>query len=217
MNAARLMSWYENLLERFGPQGWWPGRTRFEIAVGAILTQNTAWTNVERAIRNLRSAGALSFRGMSAVPDRRLTGLIRPAGYYNQKAGKLRAFQAWLRSRDRGGSVKRALRGPLEEVRSSLLGIKGVGPETADSILLYAGNRPVFVIDAYTRRVLERHGLAGGGALYDELRELFEQNLPRRVRVYNEFHALFVRLCKRHCSKRSPDCGECPLRADLRR
>jgi endonuclease-3 related protein len=204
-------------LAAFGRQGWWPGRTRFEIAVGAILTQNTAWSNVERAIRALRAAGALSFRGMRALPDRRLAALIRPSGYFNQKVEKLRAFLAWLVGRDRGGSVKRALRGPLEEVRQSLLGVKGIGPETADSILLYAGDRPVFVIDAYTRRVLERHGLASGGEDCEGLRELFERNLPRSVPLYNEFHALFVRLCKEHCAKREPRCAGCPLAADLSR
>jgi endonuclease-3 related protein len=214
--ATRLRLWHEALLERFGLQGWWPGRTRFEIAVGAILTQNTAWSNVERAIRALRDAGALSFRGMRALSDRELTALIRPSGYFNQKAKKLRAFLAWLAARDRGGSVKRALRGPLAEIRASLLSVKGIGPETADSILLYAGDRPVFVIDAYTRRVLERHRLASPRAGYEELRALFERDLPRSVPLYNEFHALFVRVCKERCAKRRPRCDGCPLETDLR-
>ena len=213
----RLVSWYEALLERFGPQGWWPGRTPFEVAVGAILTQNTAWSNVERAIRALRAAGALSFSGMRALPERRLAALIRPSGYFNQKAKKLRAFLKWLAARDSRGSVRRALRGPLDEVRASLLGVRGVGPETADSILLYAGERAVFVIDAYTRRVLERHGLAGGGESYADLRALFERHLPAGVPIYNEYHALLVRLCKEHCAKRRPACAGCPLEADRRR
>ncbi len=215
--AARLKRWYRTLLAAFGPQGWWPGQTRFEIAVGAILTQNTAWTNVEKAILNLRTAGALSFRGMRSTGAGKLAGLIRPSGYFNQKARKLNAFMVWLAARDTGGSLKRALRGPLDEVRASLLSVKGIGPETANSILLYAGDRPSFVIDAYTRRVLERHGLARPKDAYDDLRARFEQSLPREVLVYNEYHALFVRVCKEHCSKRSPKCEKCPLQADLRR
>ncbi len=215
--ARRLKEIYRALLRRFGPQGWWPGRTRFEVAVGAILAQNTAWSNVERAVRNLRNAGALSFRGMRARSDKRLAQLIRPSGYFNQKAKKLRAFLAWLESRDKGGSVKRALSGELDEVRASLLSVKGIGPETADSMLLYAGDRPVFVIDAYTRRALERHGLAAPRAGYEELRALFERNLPRRASLYNEYHALFVRLAKEHCAKRAPCCAGCPLESDLRR
>ncbi|MHC4917532.1 MAG: endonuclease III domain-containing protein [Planctomycetota bacterium] len=215
--SVRLRRWYEALLGRFGRQGWWPGRTPFEVAVGAILTQNTAWSNVERAIRALRAAGALSFRGMRALPERRLARLIRPSGYFNQKARKLRALLDWLAERDSRGSVRRALRGPLDEVRGSLLDVRGVGPETADSILLYAGERPVFVVDAYTRRVLERHGLAAGGEPYETVRALFEDHLPRSVPIYNEYHALLVRLCKEHCAKRLPACAGCPLETDLRR
>jgi len=212
--SRRLNSIYRRLHARFGPQGWWPGRTRFEIAAGAVLTQNTAWSNVEKAIANLRKAGALSVRGMRRLSERRLAGLVRPSGYFNQKAKKLRALLDWLASRDRGGSVKRALAGPLAEVRASLLSVSGVGPETADSILLYAGGRPVFVIDAYTRRALERHGLAAPGASYEELRALFESSLPRSVSLYNEYHALFVRLGKEHCAKRAPRCAGCPLERD---
>ncbi|HOX07926.1 MAG TPA: endonuclease III domain-containing protein [Planctomycetota bacterium] len=205
--------WYRQLLKSYGRQGWWPGETPFEVAVGAILAQNTAWTNVEKAIANLRRAGALSFRGMRRLPERKLAALIRPSGYYNQKAKKLRAFLAWLEERGgKAGSVKRALAGPLGEVRASLLGVHGVGPETADSILLYAGDRPVFVIDAYTRRVLARHGLpSAAGAPYEELRAIFERSLPRSTPLYNEFHALFVRLAKERCAKRAPRCEGCPL------
>jgi endonuclease-3 related protein len=217
-SAVRLRSWFRRLLAAFGPQGWWPGRTPFEVAVGAILTQNTAWTNVQKAIARLRSAGALSFRGMGRLPERQLAALIRPSGYYNQKARKLRAFLGWLRERGgAAGSVRRALAGPLEEVRASLLAVHGVGPETADSILLYAGGRAVFVIDAYTRRVLERHRLARGGERYPELRGRFERSLPRRAGLYNEFHALLVRLGKERCRKRGPVCAGCPLASDRRR
>jgi endonuclease-3 related protein len=219
LHAARLLQWYEALLVRFGPQGWWPGRTPFEVAVGAILTQNTAWTNVEKAIRNLRLAGALSFRGMSRLPERRLAELVRPSGYFNQKARKLRAFLAWLREHGgAAGSLRRALSGPLEEVRASLLGVHGIGPETADSILLYPGGRAVFVIDAYTRRVLARHGLPGAAAAgYEKLRRLFERGLPGKAQLYNEFHALLVRLAKERCRKRAPLCAGCPLESDGRR
>jgi endonuclease-3 related protein len=205
--------WYRLLLAHYGPQGWWPGDTPFEIAVGAILTQNTAWSNVEKAIANLRRAGALSFRGMTRLAGRRLAALIRPSGYFNQKAKKLRAFLAWLEARGgASGSVKRALAGPLDEVRESLLAVHGVGPETADSILLYAGERPVFVIDAYTRRVLWRHGMPRAlAADYEALRAHFESRLPRSVPLYNEFHALFVRVGKERCAKRLPRCAGCPL------
>jgi len=214
LHPSALPRWYRRLLAVYGPQGWWPGRTPFEVAVGAILTQNTAWTNVEKAIANLKAAGALSFRGMKRLPERTLAALIRPSGYFNQKAKKLRAFLAWLEARGgKSGSVRRALAGPLGEVRESLLAVHGVGPETADSILLYAGDRPVFVIDAYTRRVLSRHGMPRAtDAPYDELRALFESGLPRSVRLYNEFHALLVRLGKERCRKRGPRCAECLLR-----
>ena len=211
------MSIYRRLYRRFGPQFWWPGETPFEVAVGAILTQNTAWTNVEKAIARLKRAGALSFGGMRRLPEKRLAELVRPSGYYNQKARKLRAFLSWLAMRGgKAGSLKRALHGPLAELRESLLEVHGIGPETADSILLYAGNRQVFVIDAYTRRVLCRHGLAGEDAGYEKLRALFEASLPRSARLYNEFHALFVRVAKECCDRRGacrPDCplAPCPL------
>ena len=204
---------YTRLFAAYGPQGWWPGETPFEIAVGAVLTQNTAWANVEKAIANLKRAGALSFRGMSRLSERRLARLIRPSGYYNQKAKKLRALLVWLEARGgASGSVKRALAGPLAEVRESLLEVHGVGPETADSILLYAGSRPVFVIDAYTRRILAHHGVPIAlTADYEELRALFESSLPRRAPLYNKFHALFVRVGKERCAARGPRCPGCPL------
>jgi len=216
--SRRLSDLYRRLHARFGPQGWWPGRTPFEVAVGAILTQNAAWTNVEKAIANLRRARALSFRGMRALSERRLAGLVRPSGYYNQKARKLRRFLEWLAGRGGpAGSLKRALAGPIEEVRASLLSVNGIGPETADSVLLYAGGRPVFVIDAYTRRVLARHGLAGPDEPYEALRARFERNLPASAGLYNEYHALLVRVGKEFCRKRDPRCGDCPLAPDLER
>jgi endonuclease-3 related protein len=216
--AERLDRMYGRLLKAFGPQGWWPGQTPFEVSVGAILTQNTAWSNVEKAIANLRRAGALSFRGMRRLSESGLAALVRPSGYYNQKARKLRAFLEWLALHGgASGSLRRALTGPLAAVRESLLSVHGIGPETADSILLYAGHRPVFVIDAYTRRVLARHGLAAGDEPYEELRALFEKGLPPDVRLYNEFHALLVRLAKERCRKRGPLCPGCPLEPDRRR
>ena len=213
LTAERLARMYTRLFAAYGPQGWWPGDTPFEVAVGAVLTQNTAWVNVEKAIRNLKKAGALSFRGMKRLSERRLARLIRPSGYFNQKARKLRALLAWLEARGgASGSVRRALAGPLAEVRASLLAVHGIGPETADSILLYAGGRPVFVIDAYTRRALARHGLPRAiSADYEELRARFESSLPRRVPLYNEFHALFVRVGKERCAAREPRCPQCPL------
>jgi len=187
LSANLAMRMYRRLLAAYGPQGWWPGDTPFEVAIGAILTQNTAWVNVEKAIANLKRAGALSFRGMRRLSERRLARLIRPSGYFNQKAKKLRALLAWLEARGgASGSVRRALAGPLAEVRESLLEVHGIGPETADSILLYAAGRPVFVIDAYTRRALSRHGMPGAiAADYEELRARFESSLPRSVPLYN--------------------------------
>jgi len=206
LHPSALPRWYRRLLAAYGPQGWWPGRTPFEVAVGAILTQNTAWTNVEKAIANLRRAGALSFRGMKRLPERKLAALIRPSGYFNQKAKKLRAFLAWLETRGgKAGSVRHALAGPLGEVRESLLAVHGIGPETADSILLYAAGKPSFVIDAYTRRIAARLGLAKEGATYDDLKRLYEAALPADAALFNEFHALLVQHGKVACRK-TPRC-----------
>jgi endonuclease-3 related protein len=188
------------------------------VAIGAILTQNTAWTNVEKAIANLKSCSGLSFKGLQRMSDRQLSRAIRPSGYYNQKTIKLRAFLEWLIEHGgRSGSLKRALSGPLDEVRGSLLSVKGIGPETADSILLYAGDRLTFVVDAYTRRILGRHSICRPDSPYEELRALLQGCLPRKLQVYNEFHALLVRLAKDHCSKRSPRCDGCPLAEDPER
>jgi endonuclease-3 related protein len=202
---------FRRLFDAFGPQGWWPAATPFEVAVGAILTQNTAWGNVERAIANLREAGALEARAMLALPPERLAALIRPAGYFRVKAVRLRSFLRWLAARH-GGSLAPLERGALAGHRRELLAVHGVGPETADAILLYAAGRPVFVVDAYTRRVFSRHGLAPPGAGYAELQALFAARLPRRPRLFNEYHALIVRLGKEFCRPREPRCGACPLR-----
>lgn len=198
---------YEALLARFGPQHWWPGDSPLEIAVGAVLTQNTAWTNVERAIANLKAKRLLDLDRLAALPPSRLAPLIRSAGFHNLKARRLHALLGWLR--DSGGFAGlRLIR--TGELRRRLLAINGIGPETADSILLYALGRPSFVIDAYTRRILHRYGLIKGNEPYDELKALFERSLPRSARRYNEYHALIVRLAKTHC-RATPVCTGCPL------
>jgi len=203
------------LLRRYGPQHWWPADTPFEVIVGAILTQSTAWTNVEKAIANLKRAGMLSARGLEALPEADLARLIRPSGYYNQKAKKLKVFLEYLRRRHRG-SLARMFRLPASQLRGELLELHGIGEETADSILLYAGGRPAFVVDAYTRRIARRHGLIEASssrhpASYHDIQALFERHLPRRAAVYNEFHALLVETGKRHCFRRDPQCAGCPL------
>jgi len=206
---------YQLLLDRFGPQHWWPGETPFEVAVGAILTQNTSWTNVEKAITNLKRARRLSTRGIGSLSEKELAGLIRPSGYFNQKSRRLKDFVDYLETQYRGSMAVMARYG-LAELRHELLALNGIGPETADSILLYALNKPVFVIDAYTKRVLARHGCVDEGATYHQVQELFHTHLAADVSLYNEYHALFVRLCKDHCSKRTPACSGCPLES-LRR
>jgi len=205
-----LRKFYRALFKQFGPQHWWPGETPFEIVIGAILTQNTAWTNVEKAIHNLKRAGALSVEGMEALPEKRLAALIRPSGYYNQKAKKLKAFLRRLREHH-GGSLDRMFRLPTEQLRQELLEIHGIGEETADSILLYGGAHPIFVVDAYTRRILLRHGLVAPGASYHDIQQIFHASVVSNAPVYNEFHALLVEAGKRHCWKARPQCAGCPL------
>jgi len=189
---------YRRLLARYGPQGWWPGRTRAEIIIGAILTQNTAWANVRRAISNLRKNRALNFQALEKTSPARLAKWIRPAGYFNQKTVYLKAFAAMLRAAA-GGSPARLFREDTPALRRRLLAVKGIGPETADSILLYAAGRPVFVVDAYTRRFLAARGLARlAAAAYDDIADFFIARLPRDARVFNEYHALLVRWGKDH-------------------
>lgn len=181
--------------------------------MGAILTQNTAWGNVERAVAALRARRLLTPARLSGLPSGRLAALIRPSGYFRVKARRLRAFLAYLLGRH-GGSLRRMGGAPLDSLRLELLAVPGIGPETADSILLYALGRPVFVVDAYTRRVLARHRLLGHGAGYEEVRALFERHLPGDPRLFNEYHALLVRVGKHYCRSR-PRCEGCPLRFDL--
>lgn len=208
--SSSLLPYYQALYSALGPQSWWPARTPFEVIVGAILTQNTAWTNVERAIANLRGARLLTPRAILRAPQPKLARLIRSSGYFRQKAKKLKAFARFLRD-DYGGSLARMFRRPTAELRKKLLAVHGIGPETADSILLYAGKRPVFVVDAYTRRMLQRHGLAAPGESYETLRKRFERSLPQQVSLYNEFHALIVRTGKEWCRPNAPRCEQCPL------
>ncbi|MGE5279150.1 MAG: endonuclease III domain-containing protein [Deltaproteobacteria bacterium] len=210
---GRLMRIYKGLYAAFGPQGWWPGRTPLEVSVGAILTQNTNWTNVARAIRALRAARCLSFAGLRDAHEVELARLIRPAGYYNMKARRLKNFLAYL-DRSYGGSFRRMKRRPAAALRAELLRVNGIGPETADSILLYALEKPVFVVDAYTKRVMTRHRLIGEAAGYDELKAVFTRHLPARRRLFNEYHALIVRLGKDYCKKTKPLCAACPLGED---
>jgi endonuclease III related protein len=208
--SPKLRDYYDTLFAAFGPQYWWPGRTPFEIIVGAILTQNTSWSNVEPAIQNLRREKLLTPGAMEAVSFGRLAALIRSSGYFRQKARKLKAFVRFLRA-EYQGSLAKMFRIPTNALREQLLGVHGIGPETADSILLYAGKHPVFVVDAYTRRILERHRLASPRESYEDLRLFFERSLPPDAPLYNEFHALIVQTGKDYCRARNPHCDQCPL------
>lgn len=214
MSAPRasevLRKYYTALYGALGPQHWWPGRTPFEIIVGAILTQNTSWANVERAIANLRHERLLTPKALGRVSSAKLARLIRPSGYFRQKAKKLKTFTRFLQNNYRG-SLARMFRTPTYELREKLLDVQGIGPETADSILLYAGGHAVFVVDAYTRRILERHDLADSRLGYDEVRALFETNLVRDPSLFNEYHALIVNVGKNWCRAKNPRCEECPL------
>ncbi|HOW87744.1 MAG TPA: endonuclease III domain-containing protein [Candidatus Omnitrophota bacterium] len=210
LRAAQLRQVYAALRRTFGHQRWWPGETPFEVMVGAILTQNTAWTNVEKAILNLKRAKALSFKALRKISRKELARLIRPAGYFNVKADRLKCFIDFL-DRECGGDLRRLMREPASLLRQKLLSVKGIGPETADSILLYALNKKSFVIDAYTKRIFSRHGLARDHEDYEWWRELFTRALPEDLDLYNDYHAQIVRLGKEYCRK-SPYCGSCPLR-----
>ena len=213
MTADRLGRIYELLLDRFGPQHWWPGETPLEIMVGAVLTQNTNWGNVERAIANLEAAGALSLEALAAMDPAVLAELIRPSGYYNIKAARLQNLVRHIR--ENHGSLEAFFNLDTHTLRQELLACKGIGPETCDSILLYAAGRPVFVVDAYTHRLLTRHNLVWEEDGYYEMQELFEGNLEADPQLFNEYHALIVRVGKEFCRKKRPRCRECPLAADL--
>lgn len=209
--TKRILKWiYKRLFDHYGPRGWWPAKTPFEVAVGAILTQNTAWVNVERAIENLENEGLLNQDALRNVSTERLSQLIRPAGYYRLKAKRLKEFINFLFSNYNGDMERMFMTDPIT-LRGQLVGINGIGLETADSILLYAGGIPIFVVDAYTKRILTRHNLIAPKATYPEIQNLFMDNLPHDTRLYNEFHALLVQLGKEVC-KRIPRCDVCPIK-----
>jgi len=222
---------YKKLFKAFGPQGWWPvspapgelpayrplfygphsGAAMFEICAGAILTQNTAWTNARAALDGLSSARALSPSTLAALPLAGLCGLIRPSGYYRQKAARLKEFSRYILARHPEGLGKWFSDADTEKLRAELLMLKGIGPETADSMMLYASGKAKFVVDAYTFRIFGRLGLLSG--TYSDLQLAFERSLPHDHRIYNEYHALIVALCKNCCRKTKPLCGACPLKA----
>lgn len=208
-----LLKLYNKLFSFYGPQHWWPGDTPFEIAVGAILTQNTNWANVEKAIDNLKAANALKPRRLMEMPLDKLALLIRPAGYFNIKAKRLKAFIEFLMNNYKG-SMKKMRQEETDSLRKKLLSVNGIGPETADSILLYALDKPVFVIDAYTRRILSRHGIMDFNAPYDKYQRLFHEELDEDVSLFNEYHALLVKVGKEFCRPK-PRCNDCPLNQNL--
>jgi len=205
-----LRRYHETLYQRFGAQRWWPARTRLEIILGAILTQNTAWRNAALALKQLRKAGLLNLKRLETLSRLELESFIRPAGFYRQKAATICNFLNWLR-RTHGGSLRAVFTRPPDEVRRELLSVKGIGPETADAILLYAGRQPLFVADAYTRRILERHALVPPRTYYSEAQDFLHRNLPRDQGLFNEFHALLVEVGKQYCRREAPRCEACPL------
>lgn len=211
MNKAKtIFKIYQKMFDALGPQQWWPGETPFEVIIGAILTQNTNWSNVEKAIKNLKADGKLSPEGIKNVPLAELAKLIRPSGFFNVKARRVKAFIHWLFSRYEG-SLSRMFSQDLQTLRNELLSVKGIGPETADSILLYAGNMPTFVVDAYTHRIFSRHGFIAEESTYEEMKSFFEERLPKDVKLFNEYHALLVHIGKRYCKPKKA-CEPCPLR-----
>lgn len=203
---------YRRLFEHFGPQHWWPAETPFEMAVGAILTQSVAWRNVEQAIANLTAEGMLDPVALAEGPLERIADLIRPARYFRQKAKRLQGFARHLLAQH-GGSIEKMLEGESAAVRAELLSLDGIGPETADCILLYGGGHPVFVVDAYTRRIFHRVGLWEPEIGYAAMQERFHGALPADPALFNEYHALIVRTGHAYCKARRPRCMECPLAA----
>jgi len=205
-----FMNIYRRLYKAYGPRHWWPGETSFEVMVGAILTQNTSWRNVEKAIQKLKGKGILNPEGIHRLKKRELAPLIRSSGYYRIKADRLKAFINFL-FEEYDGDLKRMKRERLDELREKLLAIRGIGPETADSILLYGLKKSIFVVDAYTKRILSRHGIISEKASYEEVQKLFTDHLPLDEKLFNEYHALFVHLGKMVCRK-MPKCDICPLK-----
>jgi endonuclease III related protein len=204
-----LMSMYRALFEWFGPRHWWPANSPFEVCVGAILTQNTSWKNVAKAIDNLKAADSLDPIPIHRTNHEELARLIKPAGYFNVKAIRLRNFVNML-VEDHGGDLHSLFSTPTASLREELLSVKGIGKETADSIILYAANKPIFVVDTYTKRVLYRHGLVRENADYDSMQSIFEANLPLDADLFNDFHAQFDAAGHFYC-KKNPLCDKCPL------
>lgn len=197
------------MFDALGPQQWWPGETPFEVVIGAILTQNTNWSNVEKAIRNLKTAGKLSPEEIHKLSVTELARLIRPSGFFNVKAKRVKTFINWLFTHY-DGKLSGLFNKDMQILREELLAIKGIGPETADSVVLYAANLPTFVVDAYTHRIFSRHGLIPEESTYDEIKSFFEENLPKDVNLFNEYHALLVNIGKKFC-KPKKICERCPL------
>jgi len=213
LKKKQLETVYRTLRKALGHQHWWPGQTPFEVTIGAILTQNTAWSNVEKAIANLKKADKLTPRAMRDLPKPQLARLIQPAGYFNLKADRLRHFIDFLFA-EYGGHVDRMRREKGDVLRRKLLGVKGIGPETADSILLYAVQKRFFVIDAYTKRIFARHKLYDLHGSYEGWQRLFTQSLPKKIGLYNDYHAQIVMVGKSYC-RTKPRCDICPLRVYL--
>lgn len=207
--SQTLRAFYDAMYKALGPQHWWPAQTPTEVIIGAILTQNTAWRNVERAIDNLKRAKALDWKRLHELPFDELAELIRPAGTFNVKARRLKSFIQWFHDRF-ALDLDRMFEMSVSSLREELLEVSGIGRETADAILLYAGRMPSFVVDAYTARILYRHNLIDRSADYDEIKELFESNLPDDVQLFNEYHALLVDVGKKHCRPKAR-CDGCPL------
>jgi endonuclease-3 related protein len=210
VTGQRLMEMFDLMLNHFGPQNWWPAETVLEVMVGAVLTQNTNWKNVEKAIENLKDKGLLSVAKLNAAPSSELAHLVRPAGYYNIKTKRLKNLMNFIAERYQE-DLSMFMEDDTQALRQGLLSVNGVGPETADSILLYAASRPVFVIDAYTYRILSRHGMISEEhATYEALQDLFMDHLTEDASLFSEFHALIVQTAKNYCKKR-PACARCPL------
>jgi len=207
---TRIAGIYTLLDEHFGPLHWWPAESAFEVVVGAVLTQNTNWKNVEKSIESLKRAGLMSFEALQELPETELAGYIRSSGYYNLKARRLKNLLKMIGA-DYGGSFENLFADDTQRARQALLGVKGIGPETADSILLYGGRHPVFVVDAYTYRILSRHNLIPEECDYHTMQELFMDNLEPDPAMFNQYHALLVRTAKEYCKKSKPLCEQCPL------
>ena len=210
MAKNTLMEIYDKMSTAFGPQHWWPAESDFEVIVGAILTQSVSWRNVEKAISNLKAANLLSVDALLTVDKDKLTGLIKPTIYYNQKALKLKNFCNYIKH-NYDGDIYKLFENDIWQMRKELLSINGIGPETADSIILYAAKKPIFVVDAYTRRIFSRLGFFPNNVTYQDMQDFFMKNLPPNVELYNEYHGLIVELGKAYCKKNKPLCTKRPI------